>query len=305
MGYWLTGAAIVALVLLAPILGYLEQPWASVWIGERPQAIESTVLGQPAPLETPVIGAGMVTDVQRYLLALGAGWSAADAITATAISIAEDGSGNPTALSAANYDGSRDFGLWQINSAHWSTYGGQAALGNPVANALAAHDIFLRQGWCAWSTYEARCGPGHTSAYAAFLGRAQAAATQQSIAIVTPPQALPIPTVVPHPVRGVRGYLIDYPDIPNWRTLVTKEGTSAIAMGSHCPISEISPDDVNVFASYSQDDPAVVGESGWLLQINHTHISGDPECEMTVMQWISATPCKQIDGLCDVAAITP
>jgi hypothetical protein len=119
-----------------------------------------------------------VTDVERFLLARAAGFSSLEAITATAISIAEDGSGNPTALSPRNSNGTFDFCLWQVNSSWWPRFGGQSALANPQTCAAAADVIFQIQGWCAWSTFEASCGRGHTGAYAAFMGRARIAASQ-------------------------------------------------------------------------------------------------------------------------------
>lgn len=131
-----------------------------------------------AAVSVPSVGPGAVTDVQRYQLALGAGFSATDAITATAISIAEDGSGDPAAMSPRNRNGTFDLGLWQINSSHWPEFGGPAALAIPANNARAAFAIYARAGWCSWSTYLASCGVGYTGAFAAFIGRARTAATQ-------------------------------------------------------------------------------------------------------------------------------
>jgi len=171
-------AGFIGLLFFAPLIGLFGQMWAPFWFGQQqmlPIAIGTPiVIGMPTPTPAPIptVGAGMVSDSQRYQLARAAGWNPADAITATAISFAEDGSGNPAALSAPNWDGSRDLGLWQINSAWWPQFGGQAALVVPMNNARAGFAVFQRQGWCAWSTYEARCGPGHNSAYAAFLCRA-------------------------------------------------------------------------------------------------------------------------------------
>lgn len=182
---WVIGALVVMLgplLLIAPIIGLLAQPWSPwyisggamqspVLIGDGPQLIFDP--GNLAPI------AGMVTDVQRFQLARQAGWSPTDAITATAISIAENGSGNPAAMSGSNFDGSRDLGMWQINSGWWPQFGGQQALIDPWRNAQAAFSIYGRQGWCAWSTYEASCGPGHTGAYRDFRVRAQAASRVQ------------------------------------------------------------------------------------------------------------------------------
>ena len=122
--------------------------------------------------------AGAVTDTQRYQLARAAGFSPTDAVIATAISIAEDGSGDPSAMSPRNRNKTYDLGLWQINSSHWAEFGGPAALMDPGANARAAFAIFARAGWCSWSTFLTSCGAGYTGAFAAFIGRAQVAATQ-------------------------------------------------------------------------------------------------------------------------------
>lgn len=162
-------------LLMAPMLGMLMQPFAAWYFGQR--ATTTTAGGVPIDVGTlPVGDVPGVSDAQRYALAVTSGWSAVQAITATAISIAEDGSGNPLALSGVNRDGSRDFGLWQINSGWWPRFGGMTALGEPSANARAAYAIYQRQGWCAWSTYERSCGPGHTGSYAAFMARAERAA---------------------------------------------------------------------------------------------------------------------------------
>ena len=125
----------------------------------------------------PVLQTGAVTDLQRYQLARGAGFSPTDAITATAISIAENGSGNPAAMSPPNRNRTYDLGLWQINSSHWLEFGGPTALVDPANNARAAYAIYARAGWCSWSTYLTSCGAGYTGAFAAFIGRARVAAS--------------------------------------------------------------------------------------------------------------------------------
>jgi hypothetical protein len=173
------GAALVGPILMAaPLIGMMASPWGPFWFGER-AATTIDVGGQTAaPVDVPQIAHGFVSDAERYLLARAAGWTFQEAITAVAVSIAEDGSGDPAALSPANTNGTRDLGLWQVNSAWWPQFGGSAALVDPFTNARAAFVIFGRQGWCAWSTFERGCGPGHTGAYVAFLGRARAAAEQ-------------------------------------------------------------------------------------------------------------------------------
>ena len=174
---------LIVVMVVAVLLGYLSSPWARFWLKGRNTIPPALIVdGDLSPIDPDNLAliVGAVSDAQRYQLARQAGWNAEDAILATAISLAENGSGNPAALSGVNHNGSRDLGLWQINSAWWPQFGGQTALIDPWRNAQAAYYIFTRQHWCAWSTYEERCGPGHNGSYRAFLARARAAAQVQS-----------------------------------------------------------------------------------------------------------------------------
>lgn len=180
---WLIGGLVLALLLFAPILGYLSSPWAAFWV-KGSNAIPPPIIVDPhpgPPLDPDDLApfVGMVTDAQRYQLARMAGWGVQDAITATAISIAENGSGNPAAMSGRNRNGTFDLGLWQVNTIWWTQFGGQQALIDPWRNAQAAYYIKGRQGWCAWSTFDVSCGPGHTGSYRAFIARATAASLVQ------------------------------------------------------------------------------------------------------------------------------
>jgi hypothetical protein len=132
----------------------------------------------PLPVFEP--GPGRVSDVDRYRLAVAAGFVGQEAILAVAISIAENGSGVPDVVSRPNWNNTVDIGLWQINSAHIGSSGivSKEWLFVPINNARAAFAIRARQGWCAWSTYEAACGPGHNGAYAGNINRARQAAAQ-------------------------------------------------------------------------------------------------------------------------------
>lgn len=162
------GTAFVIVDILSNVV--VDQAPSSVVIGHADDAeIDVGTITQP------ILESGAVTDITRFSLAVLAGFSPSDAIIATAISIAEDGSGNPVALSPMNTNRTYDFCLWQVNSSWWSKFGGQEALSDPAICAHAAYVIFTIQGWCAWSTYEASCGAGHTGSYRAALGRATAA----------------------------------------------------------------------------------------------------------------------------------
>lgn len=177
---WLLVIVLGSIMVCAQWVGYMTQPWARWYVsGGRATSISTGPIGA-VQMEPSVNIPGRVTDVERYQLARAAGWNPGDAVIATAISMAENGAGDPTALSGLNSNGSYDFGLWQINSAWWPQFGGRDALALPLNNARAAHAIYLQQHWCAWSTYLASCGVGHTGSYAAYLTRAQAAALRSS-----------------------------------------------------------------------------------------------------------------------------
>lgn len=176
---WLIGglAIVFGPVMFVSFLSALfVQAWSPIWFGQQGGPIKALPIGDLPLLPPPNGPAPVITDAYRYQLALAAGFSQAEAETATAISIAENGGGDPAALSGVNFDGSRDLGLWQINSGWWPRFGGQTALSDPQANAHAAHTIYGLQGWCAWSTYDTACGRGHNSAYRNYLARARAAA---------------------------------------------------------------------------------------------------------------------------------
>jgi cell wall-associated NlpC family hydrolase len=135
--------------------------------------LPSSVVSQ---ISVPSISGGSINDAQRYQLALAAGFRGEDAIIATAVSIAENGSGKLDALSAT-----RDLGLWQINEVHWAQFGGAEALKDPYRNAQAAFSIWRSSGWCAWYTYETSCGPHHRATYRQHLTRAQQASAAQPV----------------------------------------------------------------------------------------------------------------------------
>lgn len=179
----LVGGLVCMILMGAPMLSILMQPLSPWWLtGQHSVPVTAPAAALPitAPIGPMPGPQTIVSDVQRYLLAIGAGFSGNDAIIAVAVSIAENGSGNPSALSGRNDNGTFDLGLWQINSAWWPRFGGQAALTNPVNNVIAARYIWSVQGWCAWSTFESSCGRGHNSAYAAYMGRARAAVLEGS-----------------------------------------------------------------------------------------------------------------------------
>lgn len=175
---------IFLLLLLTPVAAMTSElsilGGAAEHVATGPVQLVTVSITSPAgPPPVPVqLAAGAVSDVQRFQLALNAGWGPVDAIIATAISIAEDGSGNPVALSPPNRNNSYDFCLWQINSSWWPSFGGQQALADPQTCANAAHTIWSHGGWTQWCTYPGGCGGGPGSpAWPQALARAKAAAS--------------------------------------------------------------------------------------------------------------------------------
>ena len=84
-------------------------------------------------------------------LADGGGFPVEELHTAVAVAYAES-NGKPNAV-GKNRNGSKDSGLWQINSVH-----GFDDLKNPEVNAGAAFYVWEKQGWSAWYAHTPRGG---------------------------------------------------------------------------------------------------------------------------------------------------
>jgi hypothetical protein len=102
-----------------------------------------------------------------------AGFAGGDLITAVAIAYAESG-GNPNAVGDTDLAPERgpSIGLWQINigSRAHPQYA-QDDLTNPEVNAQRAYEVYQREGFRAWSTYDPR--NGSVPKYLSYLDRAQ------------------------------------------------------------------------------------------------------------------------------------
>lgn len=111
------------------------------------------------------------TDAQLAALAYTAGWRGKDTVIATAVALAESNG----QVDAQNYNtnGTTDYGLWQVNSVHftesdWSSEWVPPNLLIPENNARAAYHVWQGSGWQAWSTYT-------SGKYLAYIPRAQKA----------------------------------------------------------------------------------------------------------------------------------
>lgn len=113
------------------------------------------------------------TPGQIALFARNAGFPESELTTAVAVALAESG-GKVAAISPPNSNGTRDYGLWQINSVHTQLNWGSWFKGDQ--NAYMAKDVWDERerrtgnGWKAWSTYS-------SGAYIAFLPVAQVGVT--------------------------------------------------------------------------------------------------------------------------------
>jgi hypothetical protein len=114
---------------------------------------------------------------------VNAGMTPGDATTLTAVSGAESNFGK-SPVSPPNKNGSRDYGVFQVNEKAWPQFGGSKVATLPLDQqaAIAAH-IWNTQGPKAWSTYT-------SGAYKKFLNGADAAtatAPSSPAAAVAPP----------------------------------------------------------------------------------------------------------------------
>lgn len=122
----------------------------------------------------------ILTPVEIYRLALQAGWNAKDAVTATAIALAES-SGN---TSVTNSIGAT--GIWQIYDGSYPSAARKAQLDDPAENAKEAFAKWTAakrggaSGWCPWATYneDPSCAgqKGRVNTWRQFLAQATSAA---------------------------------------------------------------------------------------------------------------------------------
>jgi hypothetical protein len=111
-----------------------------------------------------------LSDQQIANVAKASGWqSTSDIATAVAIALAESG-GVSDITSPPNKNGTVDRGLWQVNSVHGYD---PSELLTPTGNGRAAHAVYLKEGWRAWSKYK-------NGKYRVFLARGMAVAGKAS-----------------------------------------------------------------------------------------------------------------------------
>ena len=152
---------------------------------------QALATGFDATIPDIQLSGGFVSDIDRYRLILTC-WSGQDAITALAVSIAENRNGDPTARNvnkSGPLAGSIDLGLFQINSGLpvgilWAQYGGEKALEDPQINTNAACSMWRSRGFQPWSTY-------NDGTYLKFMDRARAAAT--GAVTITATSVFPLP----------------------------------------------------------------------------------------------------------------
>ncbi len=125
----------------------------------------------PGNGSAPVRGGGRMDPKNIYQLARQAGFSNDQAVTMTAIAMAESG-GNPNAHNPNASTGDNSYGLWQINMLgnmgpqRRQAFGisSNEALFDPQTNARAARQVFESQGFNAWSVYKSGTYRNHLAA---------------------------------------------------------------------------------------------------------------------------------------------
>lgn len=122
-------------------------------------------------------GAACLSASQLYQLALSAGFSSSDAVTAAAVAMGESG-GCPGAYNGGNPPGAESsYGLWQINIKANPSFA-SSNLYDPATNAAAAFTLFSAGGWGLWGAYT-------NGSYLAYLPAAAAAAGSGVLAAST------------------------------------------------------------------------------------------------------------------------
>ena len=141
------------------------------------------------PVVAPSTGAYSPSDIKNSFIRNGA--SPSDATTLTAITGAESGFGR-SPVSPPNKDGSRDYGVAQINSHAWPQFGGAAIANQPLdVQTKAALHIWNTQGPTAWTTYK-------NGAYKKYTGQVDStkptgsSSTTPGTTLNTPPPATAI-----------------------------------------------------------------------------------------------------------------
>lgn len=113
----------------------------------------------------------VLTDSQIAGYAKGAGFPPGEIATAVAVALAE--SSGRTDATNRNSNGSRDYGLWQINTVHSALLASGDKF-NPADNARMAYQIWKSSGWRAWSSYK-------SGRYRAYIPRGTAASGSAAI----------------------------------------------------------------------------------------------------------------------------
>ena len=103
--------------------------------------------------------------------------------TVVAIALAESG-GRTDAINTANRNGTRDWGLFQVNDVNWKATDSSSSRLDPDVNTRKAYEVYKGQGLKAWVTY-------NVGAHEKYMKQATAAALETAKGGVTPPGSEP------------------------------------------------------------------------------------------------------------------
>ena len=95
-----------------------------------------------------------LTGAQIKTVMKQAGWPTDEATLTTGVAVVlAESRGDRTAVGGPNSDGSKDYGLWQINDKANADVLKNGDWSNSLDNTKMALVIYKRQGWKAWATY--------------------------------------------------------------------------------------------------------------------------------------------------------
>lgn len=139
-------------------------------------------MARPVPAE---FKGQRLTDEEIAGWAKGAGFPQNEIATAVAVALAESG-GRIDAIGGPNFDGSFDYGVWQINEkAHPEKFAAAEGQWWSVFNAQMAFKVWQERGgrWTPWSVY-------NSGAYRLYLARGEKAAQNPHTPTVNDPSAV-------------------------------------------------------------------------------------------------------------------
>lgn len=276
-----------ALELFKKMFGYDEATGSSAGTGSGGGGLGESTFTSIGP---PANGSAYSDDELVWIVKNG-GWTGDDIAIGVAIIKAESG-GKPSAVNAANNNGSVDKGLWQINTIHDATFPGENRF-DPAVSTKLAREVYKGAGWQAWSTYSFH------GTYAQHMDAARAAVARGGVAPPTSgatstgtPSATPAPKAPTGLPSGIPGGGTSTggttptkdPNMPNTAAMSIQDAMIAVVKYKFP-----GPNDGGVFTitSKSRGEPGSYHDysENKAIDISNGGDAGTPEMK-SLAQWI-------------------